>query len=344
LEGWRENGIDTTIPQDTEETKQKLSLCKGMRAFIRDQGETPLDELGSLIDRLQAASQADESLRRAEQMIETAEEESNHSKATYILQSAEQAVQQLVTSRRDLGAVRRERIQEMIRELENVSDTLAKVQRSEQDRRRWESFLEEHEEALEEFESWDPKQSKYWFKDVTGTVSKRDDEGSTLSHAKTKREPGGDTHLTEKITELEDLIQILSRVADEIRSPSGQEVIEDKIGGLSETLEAARLKRQQVYNEFALARIRKSFSEAKEAMGWTYNSKQGIADAMVDYLAEVNQKCLTSEVGRCYSEVFEHLYGKLKKAKSEEDFEEEGRKLNVLKRMHESKTIGAEAF
>jgi hypothetical protein len=98
-----------------------------------------------------------------------------------------------------------------------------------------------------------------------------------------------------------------------------------------------------VYNEFALARIRKCFSKAEGETG-AWDDKAGIADQLVKYLAEVDQRFLTSEVGRSYSEVFEHLYGKLKRAKSNDDFEEEGRKLNVLKRMNEAEVIGIESF
>jgi len=341
---WREGGIDTTIPEDPEEAEQKLSLAEAVQALIRDQDQEPLDGLESLIDQLQLATQADGSLRRAEQIIESAENESDNSQAAYILQSAEQAVQQLVMKREDLGPARRKRIHEIVRDLESISNKITKSRHSEDDRRRWENFLHEHEEDLEEFESWNPLESKYFFRDITETLSKRDDEADTFSVAKTKREPGGKTHLTPKTDRLERLIQALSRLADEMRTSSGQEAVKEKIESLSQTLDAARQKREQVYNEFALARIRKCFSNAKKAIGNVRSDEQEIADQLEKYLAEVDQRFLTSEMSRSYSEVFEYLYGKLKRAKSNDDFEEAGRKLNVLKRMTEKEVIGIEAF
>lgn len=341
-EEWQEDGIDATVPKDPDEAKQKLSLSEAVQALIRDQDREPLDGLGSLIGRLQVATQADGSLSRAEQMIESAEDESGSSQAAYILQSAEQAVQQLVMKRDDLGSARREKIHEVLRNLESVSNRITEARRSEEDRRRWEAFLDDHEEDLDKLESWDPGEEWRQFREKFQSVPDGDDGSTKLSIAKTRKEPAENV-LTKKVVRLEGLMQTVSRAADEMRTPSGQKAVKEKIESLSETLEAARQKREQVYNEFALARIRKCFSKAEGETG-AWDDKAGIADQLVKYLAEVDQRFLTSEVSRSYSEVFEYLYGKLKGAESADDFEEEGRKLNVLKRMKETEVIGIEAF
>lgn len=336
------DGIDTTVPENPEEAEQKLSLSKAVQALIRDQDREPLDGLSNLIERLQVATQADTSLRRAKQIIESAREESDSSQAAYILQSAEQAIQQLVMKRSDLGSARREKIQETVQELERVSGKITKARRSEEDRRRWERFLDGHGEDLEELESWDPHGEEKQFREKFQSVSDGEDGSTKLSMAKTRKEPRRNI-LTKKIARLKDLLQTMSSVTDEMSTSSGQEKARKKIESLSQTLEAAQQKREQVYNEFALARIRKCFSKAEGETG-AWDDKAGIADQLVKYLAEVDQRFLTSEVGRSYSEVFEHLYGKLKRAKSDDDFEEEGRKLNVLKRMNETEVIGIESF
>jgi hypothetical protein len=93
-----------------------------------------------------------------------------------------------------------------------------------------------------------------------------------------------------------------------------------------------------------MERLKNGFEKAQEEGVGLWNDEEEIADVLVEYLAEIDQRYLTSEVGRCYSEVFNTLYGKLKKAKGEGDFDEKGRKLNALKRMYETDTILPERF
>ncbi len=192
-EKWGKDGIDTTVPENPEEAEQKLSLSKAVQALIRDQDREPLDGLGNLIERLQVATQADTSLRRAKQIIESAREESDSSQAAYILQSAEQAIQQLVMKRSDLGSARREKIQETVQELEGVSGKITKARRSEEDRRRWERFLDGHGEDLEELESWDPHGEEKQFREKFQSVSDGEDGSTKLSMAKTRKEPKRNT-------------------------------------------------------------------------------------------------------------------------------------------------------
>lgn len=326
---WRESGVDTTMPGDPEETGRKLSLCKKVNALVRDRGKESLDGLESLIDRLQTASQVDESLNRAEQMIESANEEANHSQATYLLQSAEQIISQLVTRRGDLDEARRSKIKSKIREIEDLSKRVSKKQKEERDERRLEEFLDTHGEEFKELDAWDIYGNWYRFKDKY--------------RAKTKKEPRDSSPFTSKIQQLEEMLRVLSKLAESMSTEAGLEQVEPRLEAMDVKVEYTRKRREQTYNEFAMTRIRACLSEAEDATG-AWNNKEKIADQLVKYLAEVDQRYLTSEVGRCYSEAFEYLYGKLKRAKSKDDFQEEGRKLNVLKRMHEAETIGIEAF
>ena len=143
---------------------------------------------------------------------------------------------------------------------------------------------------------------------------------------------------------LEKLIQELDRTLSKMRQPSNRDAVRSELEAVSNAHEGISQRRQQVYNQFAMARLKSGFAKAQEDGVGLWDDKEEIANVLVDYLAELDQRYLTSEVGRCYSEVFETLYSKLKKAKGEDDFDEEGRKLNALKRMYETETVVPDQF
>jgi hypothetical protein len=341
-EEWKENRVDNTIPLDPKEAERKFSLCKKVRSLIRDQNREMIEGLPELIDQLQSATGADELFQRFDRIIESVTADIGSPEATYLLQSAEQTVSQLVTRRDDLDESRSSKIESKLRELEDLSSRVSKKRQEAKDQRRWREFLDKCGEELEELEAWDIYGDWYRFRDVSLAVPD-EDGGTTLSIAKTKKEPRNNSPFTTKIKQLEEMLQSLSQVAEGMRTEVGLEQVEPKIEAIDVKLEHTRERRGQTYNEFAMARIRKCLSEAEDATG-TWSDKEEIARQLVKYLAEVDQRYLTSEVGRCYSEAFEYLYGKLKRAKSKDDFEEEGRKLNVLKRMQEKEAIGIDAF
>jgi hypothetical protein len=71
---------------------------------------------------------------------------------------------------------------------------------------------------------------------------------------------------------------------------------------------------------------------------------EGIADALIEYVAEIDQRYLTSEVGQSYSEVFQHLYSELDDVKSSDDFDNKETKLGTLKRMREKEAMDLRSF
>jgi len=341
-EEWEREGVDNTVPKDPKEARRKLSLCKEVRSFAERREETELEELGDLISRLQSAVQVDELLEIAEDKVSTAKEEGGTAEAPYLLQSVEKTVQQLMARRNELDDFRVSRIEEVTSSLEEASASVNRERRENEDRRQLKEFWDTYGEEIEELEAWDVFGEWHRFRPIEETVQDGNG-GSSLHIAKTKKEPRLESPFTTKMHQLEEMLQSLNQLGGNMSTNAGLERVERRLDSLSEKLEVTQKRRKQTYNEFAMARIRKCFSKAEDATG-AWNDKEKIADQLVEYLSEVDQRYLTSEVGRCYSEVFEHLYGKLKRAKSEDDFGEEGRKLNVLKRMHEIDPIGIEEF
>ena len=344
LQTWREEGVEADVPETTEDVQEKLERTRNVRALAETRGGPVPDGVERLVRRLETAIEVDERLDQVRSLIEAAEAETEVSEAAYILQSAEQVVQQLVVKRFEVGDERTKRIESTVRDLESASDEISHRKRAQQDRRKWSAFRDDHENALQEADELVPENIEGDFLQEFETEIALGTEVETGRRAqKTGMEPESNV-LTQKIEGLRGLLQKIDRLSSLLQTETVQGTVEKKIEMIDNKLTGVQQRREQVYNEFALARIRRAFSEAEDAIGKVKHDKEGIADALVDYMAEVDRRYLTNEVGTCYSEVFQHLYEKLKKAKSEDDFDTEGRKLNALKRMQEREPITPEAF
>jgi len=339
LNQWREDGLDQSIPENQDDIQKKLRLCRNVRSLISSREDAPLEGLEPLINRLQAVSETDELLAEAASMLDTVENMENATEAAYVLQSVEQGVRQLVMKQFEVPDGRSEQIESLTRRLERTSDAISKRQRRAEDQRLWNDFLEEHEKALSEALGWSQDDRS----DVFKTVKKKFgfENGSQEDGVWLGKEPNG--FYTERLEKIEDLLDRINRMAAQLQGESILEEVQCKMNQLEDQYEDIQKCRSQAYNEFALSRLKKTFSFGQEKSGMMTNRK-AIASAMATLMGEIDRRLLTAEVERCYSEVFENLYEKLKKAKGEDDFEEEGRKLNVLKRMYEQETVQPVAF
>ncbi len=335
----RENGVDTEVPSDHGKARAKLERYRKVRSANQSRNGEAIAELGDVIAKLETAVETDQILLDIRSKLQSAENSSQISEAGYILQSAEQHIGQLVTQKGKLGEDRKKEVEEAVKELHDVSRQVSRRQREAEDRRRWDTFMENHGEELEELLSWSPPSGRAKrFKPDQFSVQDEQTGGSRLVESKTSREPR-DELITPKIQRIQELLVRLNEAKMEMQTSDMKATAEDRIDELEEKLNGLNQRREQTYNEFAMRRIRRCLEEAENKTGTTWNDKEGIADALVKYLGDVDQRFLTSEVGRCYSEVFGYLYDKLKRAKSNDDFEEEGRKLNALKRMNKVETL-----
>lgn len=332
VETWRSEGLDGTIPTDPEEARSALDRCLDVQAYVRSRKEKPINGLSEHIDELRAAIETDSSLERGRSIIDAALQESSGTEAAYILQTSEQVVRQLLPVRSQVGTVRAEQIGQLVRRLEDASEKISQRERNQHDQETWKKFLQEHGETLEDAKSLNPVK--------LGSQFDNHDErfGSEVPAVPNK------PVLTAWIKKLETLIQELDRTLSHMREPSNRDAVRNELEAVSNAHEGISQRRQQVYNQFAMARLKSGFAKAQEDGVGLWDDKEEIANVLVDHLAELDQRYLTSEVARCYSEVFETLYGKLKKAKGKDDFDEEGRKLNALKRMYDTETVVPDQF
>jgi hypothetical protein len=319
LEQWREDGLENDIPSNTPEVRQALELARSVHSLIQYRGGEGIHGLQAYIHRLQSALEIDQLLSEARSSIDGAANEDNATAAAYLLQSAEQVIRQLVTKRRVAEKERTERIGKTIRRFEETSNSVTEAQRKREDERLWNTLLERHSGLSEDFHM---------------------DALVNLPSGKAHRT--GDRRFTRGIHKMERVLQDTNQTISQLQTDAyvseAISTLDDVQGGI----EKLQKRRHQAYNRYAMHTIRGALEEGEEETG-TFGDKEKLADAVVK-LGEINRQYLTREVDRCYSEVFETLYSNLKKAKSESDFEEKGRKLNALKRLHDVTPHPVEAF
>ncbi|ODS34384.1 MAG: hypothetical protein SCARUB_00515 [Candidatus Scalindua rubra] len=100
---------------------------------------------------------------------------------------------------------------------------------------------------------------------------------------------------------------------------------------LNYLLEEAAIRQQEKYNGWAMDNIQSAY---KNCLG---EGKEEIGKIMVTRLAQIDVRILTWEAHRCYMEVFDYFFNKLKGPKKEDDFHKEGKKLKIIKDMFEKK-------
>jgi uncharacterized phage infection (PIP) family protein YhgE len=225
-----------------------------------------------------------------------------------------------------------------VRSLEDASQTISRRRRTKQDQQRWEDFKEHHRGTLDFARDLDPE-------NVTGSFTALQLGGAEVKTPgeKTKRDPK-DNQLTQAIDDLQQLLQQINQTAAETQTEELTSTVSEHAEMIESKLDVLRQRREQMYNEFALARLERAFEKAEDAMKGIGTDTEGIADALIEYVAEIDQRYLTSEVGQSYSEVFQHLYSELDDVKSSDDFDNKETKLGTLKRMREKEAMDLRSF
>jgi hypothetical protein len=338
LEKWGERGVESTVPESLPEAQSKLQRCRDVRNLARLRNVEEPEGLESLTRRLQSAIETDKLLNQAESLIQAAAAEEHPAEAAYVLQSAEQTVQKLVMKRFEVGDARTEKVESVVRSLEDASQTISRRRRTKQDQQRWEDFKEHHRGTLDFARDLDPE-------NVTGSFTALQLGGGEVKTPgeKTKRDPK-DNQLTQAIDDLQQLLQQLNQTAAETQTEELTSTVSEHAEMIESKLDVLRQRREQMYNEFALARLERAFEKAEDAMKGIGTDTEGIADALIEYVAEIDQRYLTSEVGQSYSEVFQHLYSELDDVKSSDDFDNKETKLGTLKRMREKEAMDLRSF
>jgi len=317
LRSWQESGLPVDVPTDFQNLKDALDEAREVQAVIQRRDDGVLNGLDFWINRLEATVEVHYVLEEANERIEAALSEDEITEAAYLLQSAERAIQQLVMSRLEVDGAWRSRIHAITRRLEEASQSTAQRKRLRADQRRWNTLERDHSNIPELLSEGLPS--------VPNTVQR------------------GYSKFTKRIESRETVLRALNRTLSQLQTRNLQQKAVGLIEQLSDQMEELHTRRQQAYNKYALHYIAKALKEGVSQTG-VMGDKKLLSEAMITHLGKINRQYLTEEVSRAYSEVFELLYGKLRKAKSKEDFDEPGRKLHLLKRMADRDSSPIDSF
>lgn len=142
------------------------------------------------------------------------------------------------------------------------------------------------------------------------------------------------TNMTMK-KHLEDLnwaVKLLQQVLAKLTHPDLITPALEELEKLHSLLQKAAETQHKRYNKWALERIREAYVHGLDHVG-IIDDETEIGEVLSAWLGPIDSRYLTAEVQRCYSEVFEYLYGHLDKPGDKKDFEAKGNKLYVLKQL-----------
>ena len=300
------------VPASVEDIRERLVESDQARDYADERGEAFPPEAEAYVGRLQAALQHEAALAEGTALLNLAQQEADASASAYLLQACEGIVRQVVLMETQVGPDRTAQGRALLADLKEASEHIRNQSMREDSEAVWASFEKEH--------------------------------GSQVRLAQKWTRPGKsamDGACTHQIDKVRDLMRAAQRILPQLTDAQVQGRATELMEELGECLEAASTAQQRRYNLHAMASIQKCYKAGQKHSGFIDN-EQKIGRALIDNLGPLDLRHLTSEVQRCYSEVFEYLYGRLDRPGKADDFESNTNKLYVLKEMSEAKTTSIE--
>jgi methionine synthase II (cobalamin-independent) len=294
------DGLNGTVPDmacNVESRLQAVEFCLESPDVLQDKQAEQLEQLRM---KLAQSIEFDTQAAQALALLEHAESDSSPDTALYCLQIAEGAVRQMAAFKKNMNEKRAKLLDSLVIELRNRSDQYGKTKIHQESKEVWDVFKKKHSADITERTKWEEPNSFI-----------QDSDCETELHR------------------IQSLMKELQKIARRI---SGDEYVE-KINSLSAKLQSLHqsvsITQQKRYNQWAMNQIQQAYKDGSDSLGVIKNVET-LGKTIYNYLGNIDVRILTSDVNRCYSEVFEHLFKHLKGPKSKDDFETEGRKLKVL--------------
>lgn len=311
-------GVDGT--GEPGKVERRLEELEELREYaLRVAGEPADSELlramGLVAARLRACHAFDQSLDEAQVWLRKVNGQPPGF-AAYALQAAEQAIRPIAGFREEVDAARLRLAEKVLEDLRQQSESVARAVRDSEAAASWAAFKDRHRLLLRTIDNWAPEASPTKGKGhCTAQIARIGSIGRDL---------------------LEESAKLSGEPATEARHLSEQ---------LQKRASAAAVAQHRAYNTWAMTWIRKAYESGSAHVSVVLpHEKESLAKVLVEQLAPIDTRFLTSEAARAYSEVFEYLFGKLTGPKNAEDFQADGRKLNALARMFEVEKIELAAF
>lgn len=306
LRGLRSDGLDTTLPEGTPALEERLARVTALKDHIAAADvpctETQRRGLDTLLGKLQTALSFETLIEEAQQHVALAKEHVP-AMAAYLLQHAESAVRQLILFESRLNDKSRSRLAQLIDELRAVSAASVERVSEEESRAAWNAFELASSKQLAEVKQW------------RASGMRRDCE--------------------DQIARIRAFMRRMQEVLPKLTHTGVARDAAQRLDRLNEQLHDTAMLQQRRYNEWAMEAIETGYKHSRQHVGVVTDDEKKIANVLVSNLGPVDPRLLTNEVHRCYSEVFEDMFKKLKGPSDEKDFEKDGSKLRVLKDVFE---------
>lgn len=298
--------LSADLPADADGLRERLTEAVQFRDYAEETGVEFPSDAEVYVARLQAALQHDAAFTEGRALLDLARQESDATVTAYLLQSCEAAVRQAVLLERQLGPERVESGRFLLTELRQESERVQEQVQREEAEAAWASFEREHQTEVRAVETW-----------------------------KRPTKVALDGACTRQLNAVQELMQAVQRVLPRLAHPDVQQKATALLESLGEKLEEAAVVQQRRYNQHAMAAIQTGYKAGVAHAGFIDDERK-IGKALIEHLGPLDLRHLTSEVQRCYSEVFEYLYGRLDRPGSANDFESDKNKLYVLKEMFDA--------
>jgi hypothetical protein len=236
--------------------------------------------------------------------------------AAYALQAAEQGIRPIAGLRAELDPTRQRSADKLLDDLREQSDAVARAARDSEAGASWATFRQKHDRLLRTIDNWKPEPKPM--------------QGNRHCAAQVARIGSLGRDLLEEAAKLSgDAAADARQLGEHLQKCAGE----------------AGVAQHRAYNTWAMTWVRKAYESGNAHVSVVLpHEKESLAKVLVEQLAPIDTRFLTSEAARAYSEVFEYLFGKLAGPKNADDFNADGRKLNALARMFEVAKVDLGAF
>lgn len=297
----------TEVPTEAAALHKRLAEVAELRDYAEETGDAFTPEAWVYLWRLQAALQYEAALTEGRAVLEIARQEPDVTAKTYLLQACEGTVRQGMVLESQVGSEWAAQGRTLLAALKAESERLREQAQREESEAAWAAFEREYLDPIRAVEKWKPT-----------TNDKLDGA------------------CTRQVRAVQEAMQAVQRVLPRLTHLEVQQRATDLLEKLGKQLESALVAQQRRYSLHAMAVIRKGYMEGIQHAG-VIDNEQSIARALIDHLGSLDVRHLTSEVQRCYGEVFEYLYGRLDRPGKTKAFESDTNKLYALKKMFETK-------
>ncbi len=243
--------------------------------------------------------------------------------ASYQLQECEQIIRSIITLAAQQDNDKQELVSKSYKELKSLSEEVV----NQKSKVLWDAFYTEHEKFVKEFNS--------------------------LSFASDYPSSYGDGNMEKRLKliqkEMAKIQALLPKLSEKYvgdmsvdygKSSYSDQNASSLIQQMQLWLNESSEKQMQLYNKWAIERIKTANNEAYKNTGNLANGEKGrvaIAKTLIDNLGPIDQRFLTSEVNRCYQEVLNKYLAsnQLNPVKNESSWIESGNMGHTLLKMHE---------